>query len=83
MDAKEDWINRFISNVILEMAEDGEFRIGLSVKKTAKLLGINEAKMYEVVRTDSFPSIKIGKRKVIPIVPLLQWLEKEAWKNCN
>jgi len=83
MEAMNDLIRKYTSNLISEMTEDGEYRLTLTIKQTAKLLGINQVKMYELARTESFPSIVIGRRIIIPVEALLQWLEKEAWKNCN
>ena len=76
-------IREVITAIISEMSKDGELKLTLTVQKTAQLLGINVTKMYEISRMATFPSIKIGKRVVVPVVPLLAWIEKEAWNNNN
>ena len=72
-------IKDLIANIFSEMTKGGELQLTFSVPKTAKLLGINEVKMYEMVRRKSFPSIKFGKRIVIPVLQLLMWIDNEAW----
>ena len=39
-----------------------------SVEEAAKLLGIGRTAAYEGVRTGQIPSLRIGKRILIPIV---------------
>lgn len=41
-------------------------RLTLSVTEAAELLGIGRGTAYECVRTGELPSIKLGRRIVIP-----------------
>ena len=47
----------------------------LSVEETAKVLGIGRNSAYEGVRTGEIPSIRIGKRILVPRLALEQFLK--------
>ena len=68
----------YLENAMRELHEGQEFRLTITVPKLSKMLGINVTKGYELVKSENFPSIKIGNRILVPILPLLAWLEKEA-----
>jgi excisionase family DNA binding protein len=42
----------------------------LTVEQTAKLLGIGRSTAYELVRTGDIPSLRLGRRIVVPIAQL-------------
>ncbi len=79
-----DTIVKAVIDKTLQGIHDGEERrLTLTIPKTAKLLGINETMMYELARSENFPSLKCGKRLVVPILQLLDWIEKESWGQNN
>lgn len=47
----------------------------LNVKQMAKYLGIGINAAYKLVHQDGFPSLRIGKRIVIPKTQLDKWVE--------
>jgi excisionase family DNA binding protein len=49
-------------------------KVTYSVKEAAAVLGISPTKMYELVRSDSVPNIKFGKRFVIPKARFHDWV---------
>ena len=49
----------------------------LSVPEVASALGISRAGAYDLVRSDGFPVIRIGKRVVIPKENLVEWINKQ------
>ena len=49
-----------------------------NVYEVAALLGINLPKAYKMVRQESFPSIRIGRRIVVPKEAFHRWLEQAA-----
>lgn len=49
----------------------------LSVPDVASVLGISRAGAYDLVRSDGFPVIRIGKRVVIPKENLVEWINKQ------
>lgn len=54
--------------------EDLEHRIILTVEETASLLGLGRTAAYEAVRKGQLPSRRLGRRVVIPVPALLEWL---------
>lgn len=47
----------------------------LNVRELAKYLGIGMNSAYQLVNSNGFPALKIGKRIVVPIEKLEQWVE--------
>jgi excisionase family DNA binding protein len=39
----------------------------LTVEQTAKVLGISRSTAYELVRTGDIPSLRLGRRIVVPL----------------
>ena len=58
-----------------------ELPIMLSVPQLASVLGISRSGAYTLVRTASFPALKIGSRIVIPKDELLEWIHKRCLSN--
>ena len=52
-----------------------------TIPETAKLLGINTLAVYTLAKREDFPSVKIGKRIVVPKAALANWLERQANKD--
>ena len=46
----------------------------LSVPDVASVLGISRAGAYELVRSDSFPSLRIGSRIIVPKERFIEWI---------
>lgn len=55
-----------------------ENKICLSIDQLAEQMGIGRVNAYELARTQGFPSIKVGKRILIPVASLERWLEEQA-----
>lgn len=60
--------------------------IMLNADQLAQALGISRAGAYQLMHTKGFPTIRIGKRMVVPKEKLIRWLEEqlqsketEAW----
>lgn len=49
-----------------------ELPLTLSVDATARLLGVGRATVYNAVRDGVLPSLRLGKRILIPTGPLLE-----------
>lgn len=47
----------------------------ISVKEVAKLMGCCETSIYDAIRQDRFPHLKLGKKVVIPRLALQRMLE--------
>ena len=46
----------------------------LSVKQLADVLGVSDSSVYELIREEDFPSLRIGKRIVVPKEELRKWI---------
>lgn len=51
-----------------------ELPLLLNVKQLADLLGASDSSVYELIQEDGFPSLRIGKRIVIPKEELREWI---------
>ena len=58
-----------------------ELPIMLSVPQLATTLGISRSGAYTLVRTASFPALKIGSRIVIPKDKLQDWINENCLAN--
>jgi len=47
----------------------------LRVEDVGRILGINRAAAYELVKSEGFPSIRIGRRILVPLDSLNEWLK--------
>ncbi len=48
-----------------------------SIQEAADLLGISRSYAYELVRRGTIPSLELGKKRVIPKVKFIQWVNGE------
>ncbi len=53
----------------------------LNVNLIQNILGISRAKAYDLVKSDGFPKIKIGKRIAIPKAEFEKWLQSKMHNN--
>lgn len=53
-------------------------KLTLSVPEAAALIGVSPAHMYELVKTEGFPAIKIGRRILVHAKRMEEWLDKMA-----
>lgn len=51
-------------------------KVVYSVEELAAALGISRASAYQLVHDPNFPSIRVGKRILIPVAGLEQWLAR-------
>ena len=54
--------------------DDLEQRITLTVEEVASLLGLGRTAAYEAARRCQIPSRRLGRRVVVPVPALLEWL---------
>lgn len=52
--------------------------ITLCAEQVAQVLGISRAGAYTLMRSKGFPTIRIGKRMVVPKEKLLAWMEEQT-----
>ena len=51
-----------------------ELPLLLNTTQLADLLGVSHSSVYELIQKSGFPSLRIGKRIVIPKEELRQWI---------
>ena len=51
-----------------------ELPLLLNTTQLADLLGVSHSSVYELIQENGFPSLRIGKRIVIPKEELRQWI---------
>ena len=55
-----------------------ELPVMLSIQTVAHVLGISRANAYCLMHSQDFPTLKIGKRMVVPKDKLMTWMEKNT-----
>ena len=58
--------------------EDLEDRITLTVEEVASLLGLGRTAAYEAARRGQIPSRRLGRRVIVPVAALLEWLAADS-----
>lgn len=53
-------------------------KLTYSVGEAAAVLGVSKAKMYEVIKSEGFPVIMLGGRRLVSVKGLERWVEKMA-----
>lgn len=53
-------------------------KLTLSPKETSKQLGIGLNKVYELIHSHTIPSIRVGRKLLIPVGSLENWLISSA-----
>ena len=57
-----------------------ELPLYLNAETVAKLFGISISSAYELIREKDFPSVRIGKRLIVPKENLQAWVEAHIGK---
>ena len=52
-----------------------------SVEEAAKILGISRSMAYQLVRSEGFPTVKIGRRLLVSVKGLERWVEAQTGAN--
>ncbi|MBQ7767587.1 MAG: helix-turn-helix domain-containing protein [Oscillospiraceae bacterium] len=53
-------------------------KLTYSVVEAAEALGVSKTAMYQIIRTEGFPVIVLGNRRLIPIERFKHWIEERA-----
>lgn len=53
-------------------------RVTMNVKEMGAMMGISTPKAYDLASSEGFPSIKMGRRIVIPIEAFNRWLDEQT-----
>ena len=65
------------------MAKNKENCLTYSIAEAADKLGIGKNQAYEAARRGEIPTIKIGKRVLVPRVPFDRMLEQETTRAAD
>lgn len=57
-------------------------KLTYSVTEAAEVLGVSRPTMYELIRREGFPSLKVGRRVLISRQRLAEWVDQQAGKGC-
>ena len=60
-----------------------EFPISLKNEHICAILGISRAAAYQLMRSKGFPTIRIGKRMVVPRDKFIIWMEQQTPPELN
>ena len=53
-------------------------KMALSVAEAAEALGISRRSLYNLIKSDGFPVLELGGRRVIPVDLLQEWMHKRV-----
>ena len=55
-----------------------EFPVMLNANQLAQALNLSRAGAYQLMHSSSFPTVRIGKRMLVPKEHLLRWLDQKV-----
>lgn len=55
----------------------------LTAEMVAQVLGISISNAYKLMRDKNFPSMRIGKRYIVPKDHLRKWIDEQVTKRGN
>ena len=61
-----------------EVSSYDELPVSLNADQVAAVLGISRAGAYNLMRSEGFPTLFIGKRMVVPKDRLLDWIHSNT-----
>lgn len=53
-------------------------KLTVTVDEMAKIVGVSRPTAYELIHKEGFPTVRIGRRIVIPLDSLKRWLEEQV-----
>ena len=66
-----------------QLSKKAQETLVYNVKELSAKLGISLIGAYNLVNQEGFPSVRIGRRIVIPKDALDRWLEKQCCDSCG
>lgn len=63
-------MNQRKPSLLAQVAEEAT----ITIEQTAELLGLGRTAAYEAARRGEFPTRRLGRRIVVPVPALLEWL---------
>ena len=59
------------------VTDPSQLPVALNAKQVAAVLGISRAGAYNLMRSEGFPTLFIGKRMVVPKDRLMDWMNTQ------
>ena len=63
-------MNQRKPSLLTQVAEEAT----ITIEQTAELLGVGRTAAYEAARRGEFPTRRLGRRILVPVPALLEWL---------
>ena len=60
------------------VTDPAQLPMALNANQVAAVLGISRAGAYNLMRSEGFPTLFIGKRMVVPKDRLMDWMNKQV-----
>lgn len=51
--------------------------IALTAEDVVQVLGVSRSNAYTLMKSRGFPTLRVGKRMMVPKDKLLEWMEKQ------
>lgn len=51
--------------------------LALGAEEVAQVLGVSRAQAYILMRSEGFPTLRIGKRMAVPKNKLIEWIDAQ------
>ena len=61
-----------------EVTSYDQLPVALKADQVAAVLGISRAGAYNLMRSEGFPTLFIGKRMIVPKVKLIDWMDEHV-----
>lgn len=65
-----EWVIKYILGVFDTMRNDDEHKLAISIPAAAKPLGISRNLAYQLARSGELPSVRLGRRLIVPKIAL-------------
>lgn len=53
-------------------------KLVLTVEEAGKMLGVSRPTAYQLSRSEGFPAIRIGRRVLVPVQQLKEWIAQQT-----
>ena len=60
------------------ITDPSQLPMALNAKQVAAVLGISRAGAYNLMRSEGFPTLYVGKRMIVPKDRLLAWMDRQV-----
>ena len=59
------------------VTDPSQLPMALNAKQVAAVLGISRAGAYNLMRSEGFPTLRVGNRMIVPKDRLLAWIDRQ------